>query len=193
MSSPILVLSYIKSNKNLFKWFLSGLMFIYLIVVPYTRPVELIKFYSQYKKENQSILDYTKADNEEIKVYNYLRLNRPKNIALFAQNQNTYTYFICKLRFWGINVDTLLVENIEDYDLSKYDYFVITREPIMAVDIAKNKSNKVVCSYIDKNQNAINKDKENEIAMVICQSPLNYLKEIGCEVVSDFGKYIILE
>ena len=193
MASPILVLSYIKSNKNLFKWFLSGLMFIYLVVIPYTRPIELIKIYNAYKHQNISIFDFTRADNVEIKLYNYLRKHQAKNIALFAQNQNTYTYFIGKLRFLGVNIDTLLVENIEDYDLLKYDYIVISKEPIMAVDIAKNKSDKVTCSYIDKNQNSINKENKKEIAMVICQSPINYLKEIGCEVVNDFGKYLILE
>ena len=193
ISSPILVLSYIKSNRNLFKWFLSGLIFLYLVIVPFTRPVELISFYAKYKQPNQSILDLTQADNEEINVYNYLKENKAKSVALFAQNKNTYTYFICKLRFYGIKVDTLLVENIEDYDLSQYDYIVITRDPMLSVNLANNKSGKVICTYLDKNQNVIDKSNKQEIAMVTCQTPLSYLKETGCIVVKDFEKYIIIE
>ncbi|MBQ8887578.1 MAG: glycosyltransferase family 39 protein [Candidatus Gastranaerophilales bacterium] len=193
ISSPILVLSYIKSNKNLFKWFLSGLIFLYLVIIPYTRPVELINFYSKYKQPNQSILDLTKADNEEINVFNYLKANKAKSVALFAQNKNTYTYFIGKLRFYGIKVDTPLVENIEDYNFDKYEYIVITREPILAVNIATNKSDNVICTYLDKNQNVIDKSNEKDIAMISCLSPLDYLKNNDFYIVKDFGKYIILK
>lgn len=193
MSSPILVLSYIKSNKNLFKWFLSGLIFLYLVVVPLTRPVELISFYTKYKQPNQSILDLTKADNEEIDVYNYLKENKVKSAVLFAQNKNTYTYFIGKLRFNGVKIDTPLVENIEEYNFDKYEYVVITREPILAVNLANKKSDSVICTYLDKNQNVINKTNEKEIAMVSCLSPLEYLQNNDFYIVKDFGKYLILK
>ena len=126
-------------------------------------------------------------------MYNYLKVKNPKNIAIFVQNGDAMLYFIAKLRFLGVNIDTLLVENIEDYDLSKYDYIITTRTPINSVQIAKTRSDKVVCYYLDKNQTIIDKSNEKEIAMVTCQPPLNYLKENGCEVIKDFGQYLILE
>ena len=58
--------------------------------------------------------EFNLKSNEEINVYNYLKANKAKSVALFAQNKNTYTYFIGKLRFYGIKVDTPLVENIEE-------------------------------------------------------------------------------
>lgn len=193
ISSPVLALSYIKSNKSIFKYIITILSFIYLVIIPYTRPAELLWFYSKYKQPNQSIFDLTSAKNDETAVYDYLRKVKPQKIALMAQNKNTLTYFITRLNFENIKVDTPLVENIFDYDLNEYDYVITTTLPIQSINIIENRGRNNLCIYLDTNENIITPKNKEQIAMVSCLPPIKYLERNNFKITKNIGKYIILK
>ncbi len=193
ISSPVLALSYIKSNKSIFKYIITILSFIYLIIIPYTRPTEVLWFFNEYKQPNQSIFDLTSAKNDETAVYNYLEEVKPKKIALIAQNKNTLTYFITRLRFENIKVDTPLVENIFDYNLNEYDYIITTNIPILSINIIENRGRNNLCIYLDTNGNTITSENKEQIAMVSCLPPIKYLKQNNFTIIKNIGKYILLK
>ena len=64
IASPVLVLSYIKSNKNIYKYMLLFVMIIYLFIIPHTKPTAFLITYEKYKKNNPSIKNvYEKVIN----------------------------------------------------------------------------------------------------------------------------------
>lgn len=194
ISSPILALSYPYSYKNTCsKWIITVLFFLYLVIIPYTRPAELLWIYDKYKQSNQSILDLTSAQNEETMVYNYFKNTNSKKIALIAQNKDTLTYFITKLIYQNIKVDMPLVENIQEYDLTQYDYIITTKMPILSANIIGTGNSNNLCVYLDTNQKQITLNNKEQIAMVSCLPPIKYLKQNNFKIVKDFGKYIILK
>ncbi len=197
ISSPILVLSYIKSNKNIYKWFLLILMFVYLVVIPHKKPVSFLVSYNLYKKSMPNLehpfKSFIKPAFEEEKIFDYLKNNNAKNVVLIAKRQDMALYHIEKLRFYGIKIDKILIENINSYDISQYDYAVLPADTLQASYI-KGKTESSECIYKDFNNQTITTDN-TEPATVICKTPVNYFLNHEYERVSglELNKYYLLK
>ena len=190
ISSPILALSYIKSNKNIFKWIIFFIMFNYLILNAYSKPYQYFAQVLDEKtnKSSKTIWVYTgytymialETRRDELKIYDYFIKKDPTAIALIAHSKEADLYSIEKLKLHGFTIDKLLVEEITNYDLTKYDYIITNPFEIDSTKI-KNLNNEN-CTYEDN-------------AKVICKIPFEYLKKNDFEEIETikFNNYKILE
>jgi len=187
IASPVCAFSYIKSNKKFLKYLLCFFMFVYFIIIAHKMPVSYLVSYIKfhYKNPASSSTNFLLAKSEEIDVYNYLKNQDKKQIALIIPQVRTPNYYIEKLRLEGFHIDKLLLENIEEYNISKYDYIVT--KPY------KSSSNYIVkfeerinlpelfvsrCLYCDYRQASIY-DTNTKPAMVECEIPFNYFMQNG--------------
>lgn len=180
ISSPILALSYIKSNKNIFKWIIFFIMFNYLVLNAYSKPYQYFAQVLDEKTNKSSYLIAQEAKRDELKIYDYFIKKDPTAIALIAHSKEADLYSIEKLKLHGFTIDKLLVEEITNYDLTKYDYIITNPFEIDSTKI-KNLNNEN-CTYEDN-------------AKVICKIPFEYLKKNGFEEIETikFNNYKILE
>ncbi len=198
---PIIAYSYISKNK-IFKYLLCFIMFIYLVIIAHHKPVSFIFSYinHQIKSPNSAFILLKKSD--EINIYNFLKLKKPKNIALILEHVNTPNYFIEKIKLDGIKADKILLENIEEYDLSKYEYIITNKEKSSSTNIV-NFEDKIKypqiyvtkCIYYDYVQNEIESINSNKPAMVSCEIPYEYFAYRGFSEVKDINaeNYTIFE
>ncbi len=145
IASPIFTLSYIKSNKNIFKWLIFLLMFNYLVLNAYSKPFQ---YYLQYKEENgkgYKIAQEAKID--EKKIYDFFIDKEKTTIALMAYSKEADLYSIEKLKLYGHKIDKVLAENVDIYDLAKYQYIITNVYDISSTNIKY--SDNANCTYID--------------------------------------------
>lgn len=181
ISSPIILYSYIKNNKSLYKILLCLFMFIYMYWIPHQLPASYIVQVIKDKIYNRNISkEFNYINCEENKIFDYLKNKKINYIALAVNQDRNFNYHLEKLRFEGIIIDKILIENIEQYDLSKYDYIVTSKDVVYSTyivnfqDMLKYPDLFVSeCSYYDYKGSIISSLNE-EPAMVKCIIPFNY-------------------
>ena len=194
ISIPIVVISYIRSNKNLFKWIIVYFMFVYLFLVAHTQPVSIFLFYHKYKTvhpEVKNIESIMSIQGEEPDIFDYFIKKDKSKIAVFSFRHEEAIFHILKLRLHGFILDRLLVENIEDYDLNNYDYIISSKNSYSSSNIMK--TNSKYCLYLDWKKQVT--DNLDEAAAVQCMVPFDYLVKKGFKPVDDvkFNNYLILK
>ncbi len=183
ISSPVISYSYIRTNRHFCKILISFFIFIYFTV----NPINAIF------QDHAGITRFTPLKTEEYSVYNALRKTGSKNskTALVIPQDRMPVYHIEKLRLHGYKLDKLLLENIETYDLSKYDYIVASKLDTVATNITKHYSPD--CTYYDKDQNIIQKDSADIAVMTACKPNFDYFLKNNFEIIYNGGNYVILK
>ncbi len=200
IASPIISYSYIKRTK-FYKLLLCLFMFVYLVVIAHKMPVAFINSYIKYKTQNPEIgTSFLSIKSDETDIYNYIISQNDKNIALIASQVNTPNYLIEKIRLHGYKTDKLLLENIEEYNLEKYDFIITNKEMSSSTNIIRfyeriNYPEAFVnqCIYTDYKQAYIY-DTNVKPAMVNCEVPFAYFLQKGFSQINSIylEKYIIL-
>ena len=201
IASPIVVYSYIKKN-NFLKILMCIFLFVYLVGNTYKQPTQYISSYFKYKqnteKQNQPFLT---MKLEEIDLYNFLIKEKPQKTALIINQSHRPVYYIYKARLENIQIDQLLLENIEHYDLNKYDYIITNKNKVSSTNIV-NFEDKIKypdlfiskCSYTN-NKREIIEDINEKPAMINCEIPFEYFIYKGFVELDtpQFKEYSILK
>ena len=166
------------------------ILFIYLVIIPINQLI--INQHSLTKYKN----------TEEIKLYKYINEQNNKKIGFIISYNNKPNYYIEKLKLNGVKTDKILIENIEEYDLSKYNIIISGKDTAISSNIVNFKDRIkypdlyiTKCIYDDFQQNQITTTKENPPAMAVCDIPYEYFKEKGFIYIEkeEFPSYIIWE
>ena len=202
--APILCFSYIKSNKNILKFLVLYFMFVYLLILPFSKMKNVISDYFALKskypqiKNTYELLCY--RFNDENIIYNYFFNQKKIKIALIAYQKKSRLFDIEKLKFHGHRIDKFLVENIGEYDLSDYDYIVSNPYKIDSHPSSKNVSAECSRKYTPKctyyERNFVISDSSNpNLITVSCEVPFEYFSELGFEKTQNIKlkKYVILK
>lgn len=143
LASPVLVLSYIKSNKNLIKYIILFWVMSYLVVisthiwsrhfVATTGEILKGKTAREIRTNQFCSLSYKYTGKMHFCNLRSLLYSCPKGsrIGLFAHMGEN----IATIKFMesdGYFVDYLLLENLHKYDIKKYDYLVFTDEKLLS-------------------------------------------------------------
>lgn len=189
IASPIVVFSYIKSNKNLFKWIMTYLMFVYLFMIPHQKPTTFLFMYLK-AKDKTKIINIT---NQEKIIYQYFMKKEPTTIALMIYNKEIVLSYIEELKLHGFKTDKILAENYESYDLSKYDYIIANEYKIASTNVQS--FGKKHCLYLDKDKETVTENNKKIIASVECIVPFAYFYQNGFKPVKDIDliEYVILK
>ncbi|MBE7704532.1 MAG: glycosyltransferase family 39 protein [Cyanobacteria bacterium SIG29] len=189
IASPILILSYIKSNKNVFKWLLLYFMSIYLLLIPSHKLITNIQnnIKTETSIENKELFNMC---NEEEKIYEYFSTKSNSTLAIMTKKSS---YITEKLKLKGHKITKILIEDIENYDLSEIDYILTENESVLSYTV-KNLNNPN-CEYYDQKKNKINANNQNLAVTCECKIPFKYLKDLGFQPIKDihFIEYKILE
>ena len=157
LAAPVLVLSYIKSNKNPFKYIILFWVMSYLLVISTHIWSRHFFALTQEIQKGESIRDIrTKHlcslnfgfDEDRTMFFCSLRSVlyqlQPSTIGIFSNIADN----VAVIKFMendGYKIDTLLIEEINNYDLSKYNYLIFTSD-IVNGSYIKNKE-KVLNQY----------------------------------------------
>ena len=185
IASPIIACTYIKSNKNIVKWFLCGLMFIYLFYNPITTASPYV--YSFFSHLN-NLEEFNKNYNEAENIFEYLKEKNTK-IAIIEGTDRKLAYYGVKLRLFGNIVDNIVVEKLKEYNLSDYNYIISTTEAKQYASyiIYKeyNPQNYISeCTYFDKNKKEIKSNEGEDLTKTIkvsCEIHFDYIISKGFE------------
>ena len=195
IAAPIVVFSYIKSNRNIYKWLLTILMSIYLFLLPHQKPVSYIVSYNMLMKANPNIQNakekILKITREEKEIFNYLINKEPCKIALMILDNEIALSDIEKLKLHGFKIDKILSENIETYNLEQYKYIIT--EPFKTASTNIQHTQAQHCVYLDNDMN--NTADKKLMASVECFVPFEYFKNEGFKKVPNikFTSLVILE
>ncbi len=195
IAAPIVVFSYIKSNKNLYKWLLTILMFIYLFLLPHQKPVSYIISYNMLMKSNPNIENakekLLKITREEKEIFKYFISKEPCKIALMTFDKETALADIEKLKLNGFQIDKILSENIETYNLKQYKYIIA--EPYKTASTNIQHTEAKHCTYLDNDMD--NTTDKKLMASVECFVPFEYFEKEGFKKVQNikFTSFVILE
>lgn len=200
LSSPILIFSYIPSNKNLFKIFVSILIFYYLLIIPSGKLLSVLHKYMYVKKNYPKIQNpyeiVSYRFNDENQIYQYLKKRHNAKIALVAYSQKSRLYDIEKLKLEGFYIDKLLVENITSYDIKQYDFIVVNIAKIDSTYVygQTNWGNDYVpvCEYKNNRLKTIDYDKE-KVAIACCDIPFEFFEKNGFELIDKEMKELKLK
>lgn len=218
LSSPILVYSYMKKN-NIFKVIIVYFSVSYMMVIsthiaarPFFNLIEVYK----YEKSISGLRDRIRGSETNFfdkKMPTYLvkkkleEFPNKKNIAVFSDN----TFRVYPLKMMennGWHLDFLLLEDLENYNLDKYDFIIIknkiqTSEYIKYYQSRKNdyytkngriyftKKHLAQCVYVDREKYVIAGANKNKPALSICYVPDKYFASKGFKVIDmiiDEGK-----
>ena len=185
IACPIVAYSYIRKN-NFFKTIMCLFIFAYLVIIPTS-------------KLTQNSIKLDKI--EEVKLYNYITENKIKNLALIINQGHSPIYYILKARLQGINIDQPLLENIEKYNLNKYEFIITDTRQVGSTNII-NFEDRIKyptlfvseCTYTNNKRQIIENTDEKPV-MINCNVPFNYFKQKGFEQINitDFNEYSILK
>ncbi len=197
IASPVIVFSYIKSNKNLYKYILTLFLIVYLFVITISKPAAFLLRYNNFILHNPNIENsYDKFVNnvrEENEVFKYF-INKEKcKIGLAAFNEYPILFDIEKLKLYNFKMEKVLIENIESYNLTKYDYFITGSTSTRSSMVIKEKCQAANCVYF--NYEGERTTLIDEAAEVECYIPISYILSQGFEIVKDtnLSEYIIFK
>lgn len=162
LSAPVLVLSYIKSNKNIFKYLILFYVMSYFLLISthmWSRHVvnmvkELVKGQTISDVRTKHLctryIGYT--GKMPYCTFRSILYKLPKGSKIGIFSANTDNVAVLKLmEADGYKIDTLLVSEIFNYDLKSYDYLVFTKR-IIDSSYAKSYSKIFDNYYIDNGQ-----------------------------------------
>lgn len=189
IASPIVIFSYIKSNKNIFKYIMLCFMIIYLFILPHHKPISYLISYINAQ-------DKTKVINvirTEKKIFEYFTNKKPTTIALMIYTPEIALSDIEELKLHGFKMDKILAENFDIYNLSKYEYIITNDYKIASSNVQT--FGKKHCLYLDTNRETITNNNNKNIATVECLIPFEYLYQKGFKQVEDINlkDFIILK
>ena len=106
-----------------------------------------------------------------------------------------------KLRLYGWEIDKLLLENIEEYDLEKYNYIIANKNVLISSKIVRYDTNTIspysTCIYLNYKGNQIIKNSEERPVRVVCSIPYDYFIQKGFFVEKVFkfkmGEFVVLK
>ncbi len=141
IATPVIALSYIKDNRNIYKWIISCLIAIYFIILTFYKPFILINTDKEYTNisDEKIIFRYFKNMNNQDKA----------KIAFIAQKIGSPVYYIEKLKLLGFMMDKIPIDDIKKYNLQSYNYIITASINAQTTNI-KNYSNSN-CKYYDSN------------------------------------------
>ena len=186
VSAPVIAYSYLRKGKSFCKILVCFFMFIYLVVNPI----------SVLFKQKDGVTRFSKLPVEEFQVYDFMKEREKANIALIIPQDRMPVYYIEKLRLIGYKADKLLLENIEEYNLSKYKYIITSKIDIVSTYIVKNPGDKFMiskCSYYDKNQNLLDEYSSATAVMNDCEPVCGFFASKGFKVIYNGYQYVIFQ
>lgn len=196
-ASPLLAISYIKSNKNIFKYLILFYVLSYFIVISthisprhFFNITKKLKQGTSISKMRNTCLCSTSTGFSGEMAFCALRkqlykLPKGSRIGLFSNFTNNVA-IIKLMSFDGYKIDILLLEKIHTYDLKNYDYLVFSNDKIMSSviynpqEVIKNYTikdkklqfvdpNKVACVLTDVNQILITDENyKNTVPNKLC-------------------------
>ncbi len=208
-ASPLLTISYIKSNKNIFKYLILFYVLSYFMVISthisprhFFNIIERLKHGTSISKMRNTCLCSTSTGFSGEMSFCALRkelykLPKGSHIGLFSDFSNN-TAIINLMNFDGYKIDILLHEKLHTYDLKNYDYLVFSSDKIMSSliynpqEILKNyyikdkkvqfvDPNKATCLLTDNNQILVtNENIKNTVPTKLnCVIPYEILYKNG--------------
>lgn len=184
IASPIVVYSYIKKT-NFLKILMCIFMFTYLVIIPHVIPFQYI--YTYIKTKKPPILNEMEVQH----LYNFINNNRPQKVALIINQGHAPVYYILKARLNGNIIEQPLLENIEEYNLSQYEYIITNKGSVGSTNVV-NFENRMKypniyvskCLYLDYKKNVI-EDINTTPAKIQCEIPFEYIERKGFKELED--------
>lgn len=198
LASLCLLYSY-KHGKSFYKFLLCFFMFVYLVAIVHVKPVSFILKYISLPQSADKYEKVINVDRAEKRIYKYFTNRKKLHLGLIANSSESALFDIEKLKLEGFKIDKLLPENIEVYDLSKYDYLITSDYKSVSTDIKKYAFDKSAfispCLYRDTAGEIINDDENKIPASVECLIPVDYIIKNGFEKINDINidKYFIFK
>lgn len=212
ISSPVLVCSYIKSYKNIYKWLVLIIACYYLMIASQRNPYRMISEIMSDFNSNHSIVSvrnnmrgssvtFSEDELSVIRLRNYILKNKFKNIAFFS-NDGDLLLPIDLLRLHGHKINYLSFENLDGVDLSDYDMIVVhtmfqktdnirkynTDDTALnqGVKVYYDNKNDVTCYYVDYANKIIDKNSDGIPVYANCPIPIEMLDKSGYRVSAVF-------
>ncbi len=215
MSSPLLCLTYIKSNKNIFKWIVMFYVLSYFLVISThieARPLFLRMKTLKESKNLSTFRDklqcsetfYISEPMLECQVREYIK-TRPKTYKTAVFSKMIFRGYILKcLEFKGYKIDFLVFEDYDKVDLSKYDLIVVNKSYQLFDYIRKYKErvkniiktpagiqltqkHSAECFYLDNKSDFLYNGSTNLPAKGVCYVPYKDFNKNGFELVKEFN------
>ena len=202
LSSPVLAYSYIK-KLNIFKLIIIFFSISYLLVISthiWSRPFfKMIQMYEAEKslsalRERIRCSETTLFENDMPICIIKRKLEMfpdKKNIAVFPDNE-LRIYPIKMMEYKGWHTDFLLLEDLENYDISKYDFILIMNKAQISEyikhfeerknDYYTNAKEQIIfrkkripnCVYVDKENYVISNGRDYKPVFSVCYVPNQY-------------------
>ena len=178
ISSPVIALSYTKKKRSFCKILICSFLFWYFMA-------------------NNS-LNAAGPDFDEKRVSEQIKKEIGNKSAFIAEQSRSPVFYIEKLRLNGFIIDKLLIEDIENYDLNKYDTIIISKSNVTSnYIIYKNpyfeKSKVSTCIYFDKYQNTVDINNPSVPVMALCEIPLEYTEKNNYRLLFETDNYFVLK
>ncbi len=219
ISSPVLVCTYIKSYKNLYKLCLILIMCYYMVFISVQNPYRKVsEIYNKLKsgKNIHQLRSTMRAyvmglgDNELnfSRVAEYIKTNKTNKIAFFS-NFADMLLPIDILKLYGYHIDHLLYENLDNVNIRDYDMIIVhtlyqesdniikyysdenTAELPDGKKVYYDEKNDIACYYINTQIKMVDKNSPAEIPIFVrCQTPFEQFAEMGYGVSAFFPSVI---
>ena len=215
MSSPLLCITYIKSNKNIFKWIVMFYVLSYFLVISThieARPL-FLRMKTLRESQNLNVFKdklqcsetfYISEPMLECQVREYIKA-KPKTFKTAVFSKMMFRGYILKcLEFKGYKVDFLVFEDYDKIDLSKYDLIVVNKsyqffdyirnykERVKSIiktpaGIQLTQKHSAECFYLDNKSDFLYYGSENLPAKGVCYVPYKDFGKKGFELVKEFN------
>lgn len=215
MSSPVLCLTYIKSNKNIFKWIILFYVLSYFLVISTHIAARPLFLRIQTLKETQKLnvfkdklqcseTFYINKPMLECQVREYIK-TKPKTYKTAVFSKMIFRGYILKcLEFQGYKVDFMVFEDYDNVDLSKYDLIVVNKSYQLFDNIRKYKEHvkniiktpsgiqltqkhSSECFYLDNKSDFIYYGSKNLPARGVCYVPYKDFAQKGFKLVEEYN------
>lgn len=203
ISIPILVCTYIKSYKNIFKYILIFVCCYYLIFVSIRSPYRDVRKMMSIFRENRNIhvlRDMIRSNTEGYsgdelnmcRLRKYIVQKKPNKIAFFSGYAD-FTLPVDFLTLYGYKIDYLNSEKLDNVNLEDYDTiifhtlyqksFVVSKINDVEKDTHQktyyDKKYDIVCGYYNSDNKIITSDSDDIPVYVSCLTPFEKMEELG--------------
>ncbi len=214
ISSPVLVCSYIKSYKHIYKWLIILVACYYLLIASQRNPYKMISEILTDLKKTHSVMSvrhklrgssvsFSGDELSVIRLRNYIVDKKFKNIAFFS-NQGDLLLPFDILRLYGHNISYLSFENLDGVNLSDYDMIIVHTMFQQTDNIMKYKNNDtsfeidhgvkvyyddkndVRCYYVNYANKVIDKNSDGIPVFANCPIPIERFDDLGYRVSDVF-------
>ena len=207
ISSPVLVFTYFKSWKNIYKWLLIITMCYYLMFASLKNPYRYVSKMTEVFKKTGSIsalrsimrsnvVNYSENELNYSRLAEYIQRVKPKNVGI-AFDHGDFILPLAFLRLYGCHIDYLNLEDMGNSRLSDYDMLVFhtvyqqsdnikhyysddnTLELSDGRKVYFDENNKITCYYVDVKLKISDKNSEDRPIYVRCLTPREQLDELN--------------